>query len=89
MDVRMAEMDGLESTRLIRASNDWNHAVPIVALTANVMRDQVAQYVKAGMNGHLAKPVKVSELLATLEHWMVRHRENPVPAEPSRTLAPA
>ena len=72
MDVRMADMDGLESTRLIRASNDWNHSVPIVALTANVMRDQVAQYVKAGMSGHLAKPIKVNELLATLEHWIVR-----------------
>jgi signal transduction histidine kinase len=72
MDVRMAEMDGLESTRLIRASNDWNHSVPIVALTANVMRDQVTQYVKAGMNGHLAKPIKVSDLLATMEHWIAR-----------------
>jgi len=73
----MAEMDGLESTRLIRASNDWNHSVPIVALTANVMRDQVAQYVKAGMNGHLAKPIKVNELLATLEQWIVRQDRSP------------
>jgi signal transduction histidine kinase/ActR/RegA family two-component response regulator len=77
MDVRMADMDGLESTRLIRASNDWNRSVPIVALTANVMRDQVAQYVKAGMNGHLAKPIKVNELLATLEHWIVRRDNSP------------
>ena len=77
MDVRMADMDGLESTRLIRASNDWNHSVPIVALTANVMRDQVAQYVKAGMNGHLAKPIKVDELLATLEQWIVRQDRSP------------
>jgi signal transduction histidine kinase/CheY-like chemotaxis protein len=89
MDVRMADMDGLESTRLIRASNDWNHSVPIVALTANVMRDQVAQYMKAGMSGHLAKPIKVNELLATLERWIVRHRENPIPVEPvGRTLVP-
>jgi CheY-like chemotaxis protein len=81
MDIRMAEMDGLESTRLIRESNDWNRSVPIIALTANVMCDQLAQYVKAGMNGHIAKPIKVSDLLATLEHWIVRHREKPVPID--------
>jgi signal transduction histidine kinase/CheY-like chemotaxis protein len=84
MDVRMAEMDGLQSTRLIRESSDWNRSVPIIALTANVMRDQIAQYLQVGMNDHLAKPIKVDDLLATLERWILLPGRKPAAAETAR-----
>jgi CheY-like chemotaxis protein len=63
MDVRMPVMDGLEATRRIRASGKADaRAVPVVAMTANAMREDREESCKAGMNGHIAKPLDVDEL---------------------------
>lgn len=69
MDVMMPEMSGLEATRAIRQleSNSDAKPVPIHALTANLMREQVAQYLECGMDGALGKPINVEELRGTLE----------------------
>lgn len=67
MDVQMPLMDGLEATRRIRALNGPAARVPIVALSASAMVDQVAACMAAGMDGHLAKPINRGELLAMLE----------------------
>lgn len=57
MDIQMPEMDGLEATRHIRNMQDSNKAtVPIVALTANVLKGDGDRYLAAGMNGYLSKP---------------------------------
>ncbi len=67
MDVRMPIMDGLEATRRIRASSKHDAAtVPIVAMTANAMREDREAGKEAGMNGHVAKPIDVSELKRVL-----------------------
>jgi signal transduction histidine kinase/CheY-like chemotaxis protein len=63
MDVRMPVMDGLEATRRIRASGKHDAAVvPIVAMTANAMREDQEESRQAGMNGHLAKPIDMQAL---------------------------
>ncbi|NEU10940.1 PAS domain S-box protein [Methylobacterium sp. BTF04] len=69
MDVQMPGQDGLEATRAIR---EWERAegrprVPIVALTANAMTEEVERCRAAGMDAHVAKPVDWSVLFATME----------------------
>ncbi|MDR3175697.1 MAG: response regulator [Desulfovibrio sp.] len=67
MDVRMPVMDGLEATRRIRASDKADAAsVPIIAMTANAMREDREASKDAGMNGHIAKPIDVNELKSVL-----------------------
>jgi signal transduction histidine kinase/ActR/RegA family two-component response regulator len=71
MDIQMPEMDGLEASRQIRAlaqTANIEHAasVPIVAMTANVFREDVEKSLAAGMNDHLGKPIDVDELIKKL-----------------------
>ncbi|MDR2295385.1 MAG: response regulator, partial [Clostridiales Family XIII bacterium] len=64
MDVQMPEMDGYEATRRIRALDAPRAAtVPIIAMTANVFREDVERCLEAGMNGHLGKPLDIDEVL--------------------------
>jgi signal transduction histidine kinase/ActR/RegA family two-component response regulator len=57
MDMQMPVMDGLESARSIRGLDTSVRAIPIIALTANVMAEEIASCRAAGMNAHLAKPI--------------------------------
>ena len=66
MDVQMPGMDGLEATRLIRRLGNGVETIPIVALTANVMAEQVAECRTAGMDEHLTKPIKTEELFEVI-----------------------
>ncbi|MFI4965865.1 MAG: ATP-binding protein [Caulobacterales bacterium] len=66
MDVNMPGMDGLEATRHIRALPQPQAAVPIVALTADVMTHHQAAYHAAGMNGFVPKPFSPGQLLAEI-----------------------
>jgi len=68
MDMRMPEMDGLEATRLIRASGREDaETIPVIALTANAFDEDVQRSMQAGMNAHLSKPVEPDVLFDTLE----------------------
>ena len=68
MDMRMPEMDGLEATRLIRASGrSDSESIPIIALTANAFDEDVQRSMQAGLNAHLSKPVQPEILYETLE----------------------
>jgi two-component system, sensor histidine kinase len=68
MDIQMPVMDGLTATAQIRARElaTGRTPTPIVALTANAMSHHVDQYVSAGMNGHVAKPIQAADLYAAL-----------------------
>ena len=69
MDVHMPVMGGVEATRLIRDHGGALAALPIIALSANVLPEQVEDYRKAGMNAHLAKPINPREMLAAINFW--------------------
>ncbi|MDQ0443372.1 CHASE domain-containing protein [Methylobacterium persicinum] len=66
MDVQMPGMDGMEATRLIRALPGPVAHVPVLAMTANVLPEQVAAYRAAGMDGHVGKPFAHDDLLETV-----------------------
>lgn len=72
MDCQMPNVDGLTATRSIRDNESRNDAVriPIIAMTANAMRDDRAICIDAGMDDYTAKPVKQQELLRLVEHWV-------------------
>ncbi|MEJ6788720.1 PAS domain-containing protein [Brevundimonas sp. BR2-1] len=63
MDVHMPVMDGLAATRAIRAMGGMVGRTPIVALTANVQPEHVERCMAAGMDGHVGKPIQLTELL--------------------------
>ncbi len=68
MDIHMPEMDGYEATREIRAwENSQNLSpVPVLALTANAMKEDIEKTRKAGCNLHLSKPIRKNRLLEAL-----------------------
>jgi len=67
MDVQMPEMDGYEATRIIRALDTPRaESIPIIAMTANVFREDVEKCLEAGMNGHVGKPVDMDDILGHL-----------------------
>ncbi|MCL2123323.1 MAG: response regulator [Desulfovibrionaceae bacterium] len=71
MDIHMPGMDGYEATRRIRKL-DCPRAqdVPIVAMTANVFREDVERCLEAGMQAHVSKPLDIQEVLATLRRYL-------------------
>ncbi len=69
MDVQMPVMDGLAATLAIRAAeaaDPGRGRIPILALTANAMQHQVAEYLAAGFDGHVAKPIDAAKLYAAI-----------------------
>ncbi|MCP5158002.1 MAG: response regulator [Gammaproteobacteria bacterium] len=73
MDVQMPVMDGYTATRLIRAwEGERNHhaSIPIIALTANALKEDEQRSLDAGCTGHLTKPIRKGMFLATLEQYL-------------------
>ena len=68
MDIMMPEMDGYEATAAIRGLHDRPDAlrIPIIAMTANAFAEDVQASMDAGMNGHLSKPIVMSEVVKTI-----------------------
>ena len=72
MDLQMPEMDGYEATRTIRASGiPEGVLIPIIAMTANVFREDVERCMHAGMNDHIGKPISFEELFEKLKQYLV------------------
>ena len=71
MDCQMPAMDGFEATRLIR---DWENEhgkkrLPIIALTANATREDVAQCLESGMDAYCSKPINPAVMIRLIEEW--------------------
>ncbi len=62
MDIQMPNVDGITATKMIRALDGPASRLPIVAMTANVLPEQVGEYKRIGMDGHVAKPIDQIEL---------------------------
>ncbi|HKX40432.1 MAG TPA: response regulator [Burkholderiaceae bacterium] len=69
MDCQMPVMDGYTATRELRADPKWCD-LPIIAMTANAMVGDREKVLAAGMNDHIAKPINVIEMFATLARWV-------------------
>ena len=71
MDISMPEMDGVTATKKIREL-DMPKAkeIPIVAMTANVFREDIDNYIEAGMNEHLGKPLNFKDMLYVLHSYL-------------------
>jgi two-component system cell cycle response regulator DivK len=61
MDINMPEMDGLTATAQLRQNPALSH-IPIIALTANLMRNVLDEALEAGCDGYIAKPITVDDL---------------------------
>jgi signal transduction histidine kinase/ActR/RegA family two-component response regulator len=72
MDCMMPVLNGYETTIVIRnpASAVRNHAIPVIALTANAMQEDRKRCLAAGMDDYLAKPIEVTKMIAMLEKWL-------------------
>jgi signal transduction histidine kinase/DNA-binding response OmpR family regulator len=71
MDIQMPEMDGYEAARRIRAFNLPNaQTIPIVAMTANVFREDVEKCLAAGMNDHVGKPLDFDDVINKLRFYL-------------------
>jgi PAS domain S-box-containing protein len=91
MDVQMPRMDGPTAVRFIREREraQGRAHTPVIALTANVMTHQINEYLAAGMDGFLAKPIEIGRLLAVLQERLNARAGAgaPKPASPRRRSA--
>ena len=68
MDIQMPKMDGYTATREIRTLADSRKAnIPIVAMTANAFEEDKQKAYKAGMNGHIIKPISLEAIAKVLD----------------------
>ncbi len=67
MDIQMPTMDGISATQLIRKNDD---KTPIIALTANAMKQDIDNYLAHGFNAHLSKPIELAEFSQVLSQFL-------------------
>ncbi len=72
MDVSMPEMDGLEATAAIRSGAAATRQIPIIAMTAHALIGDREMCLRAGMDGYLSKPIKLSDLLSAIEQVLAK-----------------
>jgi signal transduction histidine kinase/CheY-like chemotaxis protein/PAS domain-containing protein len=76
MDLQMPELDGFEATKEIRAleadkkTSGASKQVPIIAMTANVFKEDIEKCLEAGMNGHIGKPIDFNEVMEKLKFYL-------------------
>lgn len=86
MDVQMPEMDGLEATAALRALETGQpQRLPIIAMTAHAMKGDRSRFLNAGMDGYIAKPIRLQEFVNVIEQTVPRPQEaaKELPAKPA------
>ncbi len=81
MDMQMPVMDGITATKEIR-KDPTLHKLPVLAMTANAMDQDVETCLKAGMNDHIGKPINVDELVSKICRWLDTDDNQPGPDKP-------
>ena len=72
MDMQMPILDGCDATREIRASGRADARLPIIAMTANVFKEDIDMVHNAGMNGHIGKPIEMEAVLDAIHRLVVK-----------------
>ena len=75
MDIRMPVMNGYEATARIRSRGDERARIPILAVTAEATKADIQQCLDAGMDAHLAKPLRIADVVAAIEKLGLRARQ--------------
>jgi CheY-like chemotaxis protein len=83
MDIQMPIMDGVTATKHIRAMPYPIGDIPIVAMTGNVLPQQVRAYLDAGMNDHIGKPIERAQLYNNIRRWLPKTKDPRVQLGPS------
>ncbi|MCH2556874.1 MAG: response regulator [Alcanivorax sp.] len=89
MDVQMPGMDGLETTRRLRAQEGEGPRTPIIALTAHALESERRSLLAAGMDDYLSKPITETQLRHTLNQWVLEEQQPDVGATREVMPAPA
>ncbi len=76
MDIIMPIMDGYEAATVIRMSKKIYKDIPIIAMTANVMKDEIEKCFLAGMNGHIGKPLSIEEAYTIISKYLKYHKDD-------------
>ncbi|HYC73942.1 ATP-binding protein [Brevundimonas sp.] len=86
LDIQMPRMDGPDVARAIRSeeARTGRARTPILALSANAMAHQIASYLEAGMDGHVAKPIEVGKLYGAIEEALQRPSAGEGHGDPAR-----
>ena len=80
----MPNMDGYTATQQIRKMNN-RQQLPIIAMTANVMKGDRQKALDSGMNDHIAKPINIETMFITLGKWLIKHKAHDVIPSPLLT----
>ena len=81
MDHMMPELDGVETTHIIRRLHEEYNDVPIIALTANAVEEVRAMFLVEGMNDFVAKPIEMNVITAKLRQWLPKEKIHKISAE--------
>ena len=92
MDIQMPVMDGYTATQRLREDERFK-SLPVIAMTANAMADDIDRCLSSGMNGHISKPINVTEMFRTMAQWITPAtpaqeviEEKPEPEQSSQKL---
>ncbi|MCM1524607.1 MAG: PocR ligand-binding domain-containing protein, partial [Ruminococcus sp.] len=89
MDHMMPEVDGVETTRIIRRMIPSYNDVPIIALTANAAGGAKDMFIREGMNDFVSKPIEVKTITAKIRQWLPQEKIIPVEKKDREAAAPA
>ncbi|MDD3417880.1 MAG: response regulator, partial [Lachnospiraceae bacterium] len=70
MDCQMPELDGYEATKQIRLNEEGKSHIPIIAMTANVLKSDIEKCLKTGMDDYISKPFRANDLLEIIAKWL-------------------
>ena len=75
MDVMMPELDGHAAARAIRGMDRADAQLPIIAMTANLVDEDVVACLAAGMDAHIPKPLEAGRMINTIAEWLERKKQ--------------